>query len=702
MGWTELRPIQIEAIHEVFDGQGDLIIAARTASGKTEAAFLPILSKVVEAPADGVQAIYAGPLKALINDQFPRLERLCEIAEIPVHKWHGDVGPGAKKRLLENPRGVLLITPESIESLFVNHPQTLNVVFGRLAFVVIDELHAFLGSERGAHLRSLISRLSKKSREPVRVVGLSATLGDPMAARRWLLPSDPERVRLIEDAEGKSIRLRLSGYGSATDAEQPDESLERDVFDAFIGRTSLIFGNSKKRIEQCAAFAKRECAHRGLPDRFRVHHGSLSKPEREETEDALRSSDATATFCSSTLELGIDVGNVQAVGQLGAPWSVASLAQRLGRSGRKEGESSELRIYISEPRPGEDAHLVERLFPELLHATAMVELLLSKWHEPPEVDRWHLSTLVQQLLSTIAERGGESAQGLYTSLCAQGGFALIDAPTFTDVLRCLGSHDLIEQTPEGVLVLGLKGERIVRSQDFYTAFVIAEEYRVTHKGRLIGTIAQSPAVMGGEYLVLGGQNWKIVQVDTGRREILVEPSTHGTPVSFMGQANGEIDPKVRETIRELLGRDDTPSFLDANASAMLDSARKSARDAGLDTTTFVTVSNVVSWFPWTGTRVVRTLAILGREVGGLSVAEDRHELSLSFPKATGDEIRAIYLGFLKQCPSPEELASKMRSAPVEKYEAYLSESLRARANARDRLDVAGALEVIRQHLMPVA
>src|SRR5205085_6842036 len=170
------------------------------------------LSQVVGDHQGGVRAVYAGPLKALINDQFLRLERLCEAAEIPVHKWHGDVGQAAKKRLLEKPSGVLLITPESIESLFVNHPHALPHVFARLGYFVIDEMHSFLGNERGAHLRSLMTRLLGKSRGPVRRVGLSATLGDPSAAMRWLRAAAPERVRLLEDEEGKGIRLRLSGY----------------------------------------------------------------------------------------------------------------------------------------------------------------------------------------------------------------------------------------------------------------------------------------------------------------------------------------------------------------------------------------------------------------------------------------------------------------------------------------------------------
>jgi ATP-dependent Lhr-like helicase len=705
MKWTELRPIQVEAIHQIFDDSDDFILAARTASGKTEAAFLPILSRIVENPATSIRAIYAGPLKALINDQFLRLERLCEIAEIPVHKWHGDVGAGPKKRLLESPSGVLLITPESIESLFVNHARELSTIFSHLEFVVIDELHAFLDSERGAHTKSLVNRLARKSRQPVRKIGLSATLGDPHAAQVWLRPRDPDHVRVIEDHEGKSIRLRLSGYlippveehdQSRSDAE---ESMALDIFDAFAGRTALIFGNSKRQIERSADVAKRECARRGMPDRFRVHHGSLSKAEREETEDALRSEHATATFCSNTLEMGIDVGNIQAVGQMGPPWSVASLAQRLGRSGRREGESSEMRVYISEIEPTAETSLVDRLFPDLLQATAMTELMLQKWSEPPAEDRFHLSTLVQQVLSVIAEHGGAKADHLFETLCAQGGFANVDAGTFADVLRSMGSHDLIEQAPDDLLILGLKGEKIVRHHDFYVAFVATVEYLVTHNGRAIGSVARPVETPDGSFLILAGRRWKVLNIDDTRREILVEPSEGGTAPAFLGSLIVEIHPRVREMMRELLERDDTPTYLNPGAAAMLQSARKTANDAGLIESVFFSQGNEVTWFPWTGTRVVRTLALLGSAATNLLVDDEQCDLTLRVRKSSETEVRNAYLRLLDDCPTAEQLVTNVKIMPREKYEPFLSDALRTQVYAREALDVPGALNVIRSHLL---
>jgi ATP-dependent helicase Lhr and Lhr-like helicase len=705
MAWTHLRPIQVQAIHEIFDGPGDLILAARTASGKTEAAFLPILSKLAENPHGGVRAVYAGPLKALINDQFLRLEQLCEQAEIPVHKWHGDVSAKAKQRLLKQPSGVLLITPESIESLFVNHPGELAAVFAHLGFIVIDEMHSFIGTERGAHLRSLTARLASQSTQVVRRLGLSATLGDLDAARRWLRPADPDGVAVIEDHEEKQILLKLSGYlvpRSGLDEEDDaanelgrfeDVSLFSDVFEAFQGKSALIFGNRKELLERCADYAVSESRRKGLANRFRIHHGSLSKSEREETEDALRSEPGIATFCSSTLEMGIDVGNVKMVGQIGPPWSVNSLAQRLGRSGRKEGEASVIRIFIDQEEPGPHNPLIDRLFPGLLQAIAMTELMLGRWCEPPEVDRLHLSTLVQQVMSVIAAQGGATPAPLYKTLVTHGGFPGIDQPTFGEVLRSMGAADLIEQTPEGLLILGLKGEKIVRRYDFYVSFLISEEYRVVHEGRHVGNIAWE---FGGaeEYLILAGRRWKVLEIDFERKVIVVEPSDGGHAPRFSGRAGFDVHPKVREMMRSLIARDDFPVYLDPTAKKMLADARKTGQEANIVNNPFFQEVSTLLWMTWTGSRIQRTLHGLGHFFGGLDVRDDG--IALTIQKSSEARVKEAYRAFLEKCPAVEAIAAHCPGRAQQKYEPFLSDTLLARNYARNGLDLPGALQLIRQ------
>ena len=703
MGWTRLRPLQVAAIRAINEGDGDLILSAQTASGKTEAAFLPILSAIVGLGDEpGVKAVYAGPLKALINDQFLRLERLCEAATIPVHRWHGDVGASAKKGLLESPSGVLLITPESIESLLVNHGDRLDRVFGSLRFVVIDEMHAFLADERGAQLRSVLGRLKRRSRHPVRTVGLSATLGDPEAARRWLRPAEPGRVTLVVDGgAGKEVRVRVNGYveieeEDASGKPSAHEAMMRDVFEAFRGRTALIFGDSKRRLEECAEFAGRESTARGLANPFRVHHGSLSKAEREETEEALRSGRPVAAFCTSTLEMGIDVGDVEAVGQVGTPPTVAALVQRVGRSGRRDDAPRVLRMFLAEDRPDPDAPAVDRLYPEFLRGVASAGLMLEGWCEPADVSRLHLSTLVQQALSLIAETGGIRADAMFERLVAQGPFTDVDQPMFAALLRSIAGADLIEQDPEGVLILGIEGEKVVRSFDFYAAFTSTEQLRVVHDGREVGSVAYSPGLLDGGGLLLAGRGWRVTEVDRRRGTISVVPGGSGDATqagSRPSRGGSEVHPHVASAIRDLLRSEAILPYLDPTAATMLAESRALAREIGALDGGPIGDGPRVLWFTWAGSRVDRTLLAIATTALGLKARDGG--IALVFEHATEAAVRASYRSILEAPPSAEALAAGLPGRALEKYDPYLSDDLLARAFARDHLDLDGALTLIR-------
>ena len=717
MKWTELRPIQVEAIHAILGGTGHLIISAMTAGGKTEAAFLPVLSGVLTAGAPGVQALYIGPLKALINDQFRRLEDLCALAEIPVHKWHGDVGASAKRDLIEAPSGVLLITPESVESLFINRTNNLPALFGNLAFIVIDEIHSFMGSERGAHLKSLITRLTQICSSHPRLVGLSATLGDIELAKKWLCPRDPAGVQVIVGEGEKTIRYRIKGYlrldedggaearGPVSDevpegpAEtEEDRRLATDLIRMFSGKTSLIFANSRVKLEFYADLTRRILERQGLPNTFRVHHGSLSKAEREDTEDALRSDRPTSTFCSSTLELGIDVGNVVAVGQIGAPWSVSSLAQRLGRSGRRSGETSVLLMFVEEDDPNRHAALVPCLCPGLLQAVAMTELLFKKWCEPPDITRLHLSTLIQQIMSVIAERGGISVATLFDVLTRKGAFMGVDQPTFVAVLRGLGANDMIEQTPEGDMILGLKGERVVRSRDFYSAFASSEEMKVFFKGHLIGTVSAPPGLGGDGYLILAGRRWKVIEIDLEKLEILVEPAKGGRLPFFSGKAGVDIHPRVRAEMLAVLRSSDLPVYLDGKAREILSLARDFACRSGILDGPIITDGADTYWFTWTGSRIHRALMGMGRFLGGLDVRDE--DIALCFERTSPEAVREKYLKFLATPPDADCLAMEFPVRVSEKYDVFLPDDIQAKNFARNNLDVEGALRLIQEIFNP--
>ena len=724
MGWDRLRPIQVDTIGEIFGSDRDLILSARTAAGKTEAAFLPILSKIYENRQPSIQAVYVGPLKALINDQFRRLEELCGRAEIPVHRWHGDVDAGQKRALLEKPAGVLLITPESIESLFVNRSSFLAGLFRHLAFVVIDEVHAMVGRERGTHLRSLLYRLERHVDGQFRIVALSATLGDAIAVYAdWLRPGEAERVQQISDSsDQKRILFRLHGYlhsrpatpqrrpagktppdpgavpppdsdeptPSDDDAELPAGIVD-DMYQAFAGRKNLVFTNRKQDVEWFADSLNDHCRRLGRPQEFLVHHGSLSKEVREFTEEAMRGDRPHTTFCSATLELGIDIGNVAAVGQIDPPWSVSSLVQRLGRSGRKEEEPQVMRLYVTEDEPQATSTLVDRLHAGLLQGIALTELMLARWVEPPDLDDLDLSTLVQQILSVLAETGGIRADRLHERLVAKGAFRRVDRALFLGLLRSLSEHQLIEQMPEGDLILAPAGERLVSHYDFYSAFATSVEYSVLYGGRPIGTLPAMAVPAEGDHLLLAGRRWEVAGVDHQRSEILVVPARGRKRPQFFG-AGGDLHPRVRQAMREVLLASHSYAYLNDTAARLLEDARQAARSAELaDRSLIPLVGSNCLWFTWTGSKVQRTLLLMAA-AAGLEVTDQA--VAIHF-RAKPRDVVAAYREMAQSAPDPIALARRMPVKWMRKFDPYIAEELLVQSLAHDAIDAAHALESIR-------
>jgi len=666
MGWTELRPIQSEAIWAVLQTDKDLIISAATASGKTEAAFLPIISQLAEASVDSVGAIYISPLKALINDQFRRLDELCQTAEIPVHRWHGDVGQGAKAKLVKDPRGIVLTTPESVESMFVNRSSAVPRMYGSLKYVVIDELHAFVGRERGTHLRSLLHRLEQRIGRRFRILALSATLGDwARDYAAWIRPGHPDDVAVLAtQADDKTIRLKIYGYTigersppddaeAAIPVEESSYAVE-DMLKAFGSRKGLIFANRKNDVELFADALNERCRRSGRRESFLVHHGSLSKEIREQTEQMMRGGAPYTTLCSSTLELGIDIGDVEVVGQIGAPWSVSALIQRLGRSGRRGDDASEIRIFIEDLPLHRDSDLVARLRPHLLQAIALTELMLEKWLEPPNLAACDFSTLVQQVLSVLAETGGVNARELFMRLVARGAFAGVDAGEFAALLRCLGERNLVEQMAEGDLILGLEGEWTVKSLDFYSAFASNKEFTVLHAGEAIGSISAIDPPPPRDHLLLAGRRWQVVDVDAKREEINVVPARGKKRAPFRGSA-GDIHDRVREKMRELVLGDKPIGYLNPGAASWLNEAREIAAAASLHKSPWHDVAPERSFlFTWSGSRTQRTLVLLSK-LAGVDAVDREIAVEFTAPERVA---RHKLLTLLRQGVSDEALADK--------------------------------------------
>lgn len=717
-GWTSLHDAQERAAGPILDGDRDVIIAAATATGKTEAAFLPILSNLAgeaelkEAPRQapraepatntpvGVQVLYVSPLKALINDQFLRLEQLCARVGVAVHRWHGDVPATAKQKLVTDPSGVLLITPESLEAIFVNRGPLVPGLLAGLRYIVIDELHSFLAAQRGSQMQSLMNRIEMAIRLRPPRIGLSATLGDIIRATAFLRPTQPEQVVRIESKmDGRGLMLQLRGY-TAPAASPADRrakvgetapgdtaAIAEHLYRHLRGQDNLVFANTRNQVETYADLLAGRCDRARVPNEFWPHHGNLSRDLRETVEAHMKDPTRPATAVStSTLELGIDIGTVSSVAQIGPPPSVASLWQRLGRSGRR-GDPAVLRLYVSEPLLDERSLPTHGLRCGLVQTIAMVRLMLCRWLEAPDDPGFNYSTLVQQILSVIAQHGGATAADLYGALCGPGPFQLVDQRRFARLLRAMAAHDLLLQSSDGLLLHGTAGERHVNHYHFYTAFRTAVEWRVMAGGESLGTIPIHQPLREGMLLIFAARRWKVVGVDRSARVVELERSGGGTP-QFFGGESGVVSARIREEMVAVYRSSDMPSWLDGKAKQLLSEGRAGYHRFGLDKTMVVPFRSGLLLFPWIGDRALHTAAIALASQGVDACVEGP---SIRVSRTGLREFTATILELLYESPpDAATLAKAVKNREIDKWDWVLDDTLACESAGARLLDIDGA------------
>jgi ATP-dependent Lhr-like helicase len=706
-GWTELRDIQEQSIPILLAGQRDLIIAASTASGKTEAAFLPIVSRLAsdDRRATGFQALYISPLRALINDQFGRIETLCEEIELPVIKWHGDVSASAKSRARKHPRGILLTTPESLEAILVRHGGEVGRLFGALSYIVIDEMHAFMDAPRGRQLQSLLNRIEIAAGHRVARVALSATLADARtSAATFLRPLDPGAAEVLKSQTGgQELRLQVRGYlepvvkpgrGKRDDVEEVPEdpalnAIVKHLFDSLRGRRSLIFAGSRQRVELITASLCSLSETLGVPEEFFAHHGSLSREYREEAERRLKDENRPGSIvATTTLELGIDVGHIQAVAQIGAGHTVSGMRQRLGRSGRRPGQAAVMRIYSTERAMDERIHPLDAMRPTTVQVIAMLNLMLRHWNEPSQPGQLHLSTLVQQILALIAQHGGLTAQQGWNRLIASGVFAGIDQALYMEVLRRMGHPEirLIEQSADGTLLPGLEGERVINDRGFFAVFMTPEEFKVvTDRGRNLGMLPVDNPVMPEQLIIFAGRRWKVLEVDSKHREILVTRASGGKPPAFGGDGLAPADEVVAE-MRRVYQDVNVPRFLDETAVALLTEARESFDCLGLRDYSMCRHEDHILLFPWVGGRAQLALVLA---LAACDISATSNGVAVIVPGKDQDVLMETLRALARDpAPDPVELARLVPDMRRAKYDGYLGDDLLARCYASEHIDAA--------------
>lgn len=699
--WESLRAIQVAAGDAVFNTDDNLLLSASTASGKTEAAFFPILTLFTEDMPKSVGAVYIGPLKALINDQFQRLNDLCREADIPVWHWHGDVAQSRKKRLLENPTGILQITPESLEALLLHKHAYIARLFGDLRFIVIDEVHSLMRGDRGGQTLCLIERLSKLAGVNPRRIGLSATIGDLESTGKFL-SAGTGRKTAIPKIEAGGARWRLSmehfyvlGAQAAEEREIQDAQPELDgktdtapvnadpamgyIFEHTRGKKCLVFLNSREECEAATTTLRQYCEIRHEPDRFLIHHGNLSTSYRETAEAIMKDEEQfLTTVTTATLELGIDIGRLERAFQVDAPFTVSSFLQRMGRTGRRD-LPPEMWFVMQEEQPEARAMLPVTVPWTLIQGIALIQLYREeRWVEPPKLDRLPFSLLYHQTMCTLASCGEMSAAALASRVLSLSYFHRITQEDYRLLLRHLVSTEQIQKTEEGGLIIGLAGERQTSSFKFYAVFKENEEYTVRNESQELGTIVMPPPV--GEKIALAGHVWIVEEVDH-KRHLVYCSQVRGKVPAYFGQCPGDIHTRILERMREVLRENCSYPYLMKNAVARLDEARRTARHSGMTEESLICLGGDM-WclFPWLGTyaflALERFIKIKCGPALGLSALDSSRPYFLIFRmKASKEEFFRLLGEMEKQPLDPMELIYKGEVPLFEKYDEFLPQQL---------------------------
>lgn len=714
-GWENLRAIQVAAADAVFNTDENVLLTASTASGKTEAAFFPIITLFSENPPSSVGCIYIGPLKALINDQFARLTELCEEADIPVWHWHGDVAQSHKERLMKHPSGILQITPESLEALLLHKHAAIPKLFHDLRFVVIDEVHSLLRGDRGGQTLCLIERLSRLAGVNPRRIGLSATIGDPEGTGAFLSLGTGRQTLIPRiEAKGSTWRLSMEHFyirnsqagedypetvGMPALEEKTDEApLMADpgigyIFEHTRGKKCLVFVNSREECEAVTTTLRRYCEVKHERDRFLIHHGNLSASYRETAEGIMKDdSQYLTTVTTATLELGIDIGRLERVFQIDAPWTVSSFLQRMGRTGRR-GQPPEMWFVMREDEPEVRAMLPTTIPWKLLQGIALVQLYLEqRWVEPPRLDRLPYSLVYHQTMATLSSCGELSPRALADRVLSLRYFHRVTQEDFKTLLRHLLETDHIQYTEQGGLIVGLTGERVVNSFKFYGVFVESEEYTVRSDSQELGTVVSPPPL--GEKLAIAGAVWRVLDIDHKRHLVYVE-QVKGSVPAYFGECPGDLDTKILERMREVLREEKHYPYLMKNAVARLSQARMTARASGAADRVLINLGGSM-WclLPWLGTyaflAMERFLKLKCADRLGLRNLDSARPFFIQFSMNADEEtFFTVLFEEIRKPVDPLELVYPKELPLFDKYDEYLPEELVRKGFACCVLDLEG-------------
>jgi len=551
-------------------------------------------------------------------------------------------------------------------------------LFKDLRFVIVDEVHYFMASERGLQLQCLLAQIERLAGCEPRRIGLSATLGDSESARQWLA-AGTKRACQHPDVQDETRRLKLWMRYFA-----PDElALNDTLYEQTLGKKTIIFTKSRLEAELAVAGLKKNAEARKSPDMYRVHHGSISAALREQAEREMKRAERPfVTAATVTLELGLDIGDLDRVVQLGAPVTASSFTQRIGRCGR-QGQAAELLFLLQGDEPGSAIDW------EFVKAIAIVQLYLEeRWIEPVVPRSQPFDLLYHQMMCLLAASGELSPARLAQELLTMPAFSRISQEDLRVLIRHLLERDHVRRSETGGLVLGFAAEPIVTGRDFLSVFTAPEEYQVRVKDAHIGTVSQP--YKPGERFALAGRSWEVRKLDEAQRLIIAVPAKGEAETKWESYVNGDLHAHLLERMRQVLVSDESYPYLDTQSRAALHEMRKAAGELPM----IVPGNGRCALFPWLSTPALQTLQLALREQGITShmLPGGFTPVYLDCERCNEQRLRHALLCIRSEGIQPERLSVTAKLRPPSKFDAFLPEELRRKQAIAECLDIKGAME----------
>jgi len=677
LGWSSLRPVQEQTIEAVLDG-ANCVVLAPTAGGKTEASFFPLLSLMDRENWAPMSVLYLAPIRALLNNQEARLETLTGLLGRRAFKWHGDVGASARKRFIREPTDVLATTPESLEAMLMSRRVPGRALLRNVRAVVIDEVHAFAGGDRGAHLVALLERITRLAGRDVQRIGLSATIGDPEVIVRWLSGSSARARRVVNPGGGGvAPKLHLDFVGNLENAAVLIDRL-------YPGTRRLVFVDSRRRVEQLGDALNR----RGVD--VYVSHSSLSASERGAAERAFEEGRNCVIVATSALELGIDVGDLDHVFQIDSPATVSSFLQRMGRTGRRAGAQPNCTFLAT----SEDA---------LICAAAVLRLHERGYGEPAGPSHRAAHVLAHQLLALGIQEQGVPPTEWWSWLEGAASFSGLTSGERNAVARHMLDEDILFQS-DARLSLGQRGEQLYAGRNFMELFAVFSAppvLKVMHGNRDVGTV-DSWFVQSSDHkplsFVLAGRAWKVARVDWRRGICQVQSASSGIYPRWMGQPL-LLSRVLCQSIREVLVDERVDPWWSKRAAGMLVELRETYDFLVDADAPLVSEADKVRWWTCAGGRGNALLAaLLETELGEKVTANN---LCVTFSKDAALSDVAIQQA-LRGLRAPDRLTwavarahvSSEARGRVSKFQPCLPEALEQDLLAMSLLDVEAARRAV--------